>query len=104
MAEHKYFPTTIDNPNNPFLDYDAWFAYENANGHQTAQLIDLFYFGSDDVSPELDEFMWNDAIGTILDLFPWYIRVTRDSEIKPIPIEIVRKIMLESQKQSKEAL
>ena len=100
MTEAQYFPTTIDNPNNPLVDWDAWFAYENANGHQTLQLIDKYYFGSSNISESLDDFMWNDAVDTILNYFPWYIKVKKDTQIKPVPIKIVQDLMKMSKKEA----
>jgi hypothetical protein len=31
--------TTVDNPWNPFLNYDEWYAYDNAKGYGTPSLL-----------------------------------------------------------------
>ena len=32
-----YCPTTIDNPWNPFTQFDEWLAYDNAQGYHTLE-------------------------------------------------------------------
>ena len=34
--------TTIDNPYNPFKDWDSWFAYDLQKGYRTCQILDKF--------------------------------------------------------------
>jgi len=31
--------TTVDNPWNPFVNYDEWYAYDNAKGYATPSLL-----------------------------------------------------------------
>jgi hypothetical protein len=31
--------STVDNPWNPFTDYDEWYAYDNAKGYATPSLL-----------------------------------------------------------------
>ena len=39
----NYLLTTIDNPYNPFKDWDSWFAYDMQKGYRTCQILDRFY-------------------------------------------------------------
>ncbi len=34
-GDQAYMLTTVDNPWNPFVDYDEWLAYDYAHGHDT---------------------------------------------------------------------
>lgn len=42
--------TTVDNPNNPHTDFDAWYAYDEAHGHHSTQLLARIVRTSDDLS------------------------------------------------------
>lgn len=84
----QYFPTTIDNPSNPFLNWDSWYQFDQfEKGYRTCDLLDKFYKTSDLISKDLDEFMYSIALEKFLDLFPYYILVKKESEIKPIKME-----------------
>jgi hypothetical protein len=37
MTEHML--TTVDNPFNPFTQFDEWYAYDNALGYGTTQFL-----------------------------------------------------------------
>ena len=45
----NYLLTTIDNPYNPFKDWDSWFAYDQQKGYRTCQILDKFYKTSDTI-------------------------------------------------------
>lgn len=46
--------TTIDNPYNPFDDYDDWYAYDTRMGYHTASLLARVTKQSDELS-EVDQ-------------------------------------------------
>lgn len=91
----QYFPTTIDNPSNPFLNWDSWYQFDQfEKGYRTCDLLDKFYKTSDLISKDLDEFMYSLALEKFLDLFPNYILVTRETEIKPIKMDDFEAIFI----------
>lgn len=89
----NYLLTTIDNPYNPFKDWDSWFAYDQQKGYHTCQILDRFYKTSDTISDSLDEFMYSTALDTILDLFPHFCVVSAEMEIKPVSIDDVEAVL-----------
>lgn len=38
-AKHDFMLTTIDNPYDPFDEYDKWLVYDSANGYDTSGLV-----------------------------------------------------------------
>lgn len=55
--------TTIDNPHDPFEDYDAWYAYDTRAGHHTVSFLSRVATLSD----ELSEADWNLAVDAAID-------------------------------------
>lgn len=88
----NYLLTTIDNPYNPFKDWDSWFAFDQQKGYRTCQILDRFYKTSDTISDSLDEFLYSNALDTILDLFPHYCVVSAEMDIKPIDLDVLESI------------
>lgn len=87
---NKYLPTTIDNPYNPFTNWDQWFAFDFSKGYLTCQILDKFYKTSSLIEgTALDEFMYALALEKIMDLYPYYVIVTKESEIKPVNIDLM---------------
>lgn len=53
MAEQVTTPhmlTTVDNPFNPWTDYDEWLAYDEAHGYHTSALLARIVVTSDEIS------------------------------------------------------
>jgi hypothetical protein len=48
--EDKILLTTTDNPFNPFVDWDAWYAEDLRLGHDTCGRISRTYVDTDDMS------------------------------------------------------
>ncbi len=48
MAEHML--TTVDNPYNPFTQFDEWYAYDTRSGHHTLSLLARIIVTSSDLS------------------------------------------------------
>jgi hypothetical protein len=61
MAESML--TTIDNPYNPFNDWDRWYAFDEEHGYHTTSFLARLVNGSD----ELSEAQQNDAIDEAID-------------------------------------
>lgn len=47
--------TTLDNPFNPFTDWNAWYTYDTARGHNTCNLIGRHANPSEEVDDESAE-------------------------------------------------
>lgn len=52
--ESEFMLTTIDNPFNPFTQFDEWFAFDEAKGYFTCSYLARFAYSSSDLS-ELDQ-------------------------------------------------
>lgn len=58
--------TTADNPFNPFDDHDNWRRFDEQHGYFTTNFIARVCRSSDEMSEELQNQAWNDAIEDIL--------------------------------------
>ena len=62
----EYMLTTVDNPFDPFTQFDQWLSFDTAQGHNTPGLLDQVTITSDDLS-EIDQFLAvQDAIDEIV--------------------------------------
>lgn len=52
----EYMLTTIDNPFDPFTEFDQWFAFDARSGYNTPGLLDAIAQTSDDLS-DLDQLL-----------------------------------------------
>jgi hypothetical protein len=80
--------STLDNPFNPFIDYDHWLAFDREKGYYTNEFLARMVVTSPSFSDEQQEQDINDAIDSIVDnnVLGIYIKVTRDFKPKPIDI------------------
>lgn len=78
--------TTIDNPYNPFTQYDEWYAYDRYLGHYTPEYLARVAIVSDGLSPLDQELAIDDAIAEIvaLNFNGLYARVTKSNFDKVI--------------------
>lgn len=60
--------TTIDNPFNPFEQFDEWYAYDVAKGHHTCAYLARIVRTSDELSQADEEVAIENAIDEILEL------------------------------------
>ena len=74
----EYMLTTIDNPFNPFIDFDRWYGFDVTQGHYTSEYIavDSALLSDEERSEE-----YNRAIQWILDndVLGLYVRITKDN-------------------------
>lgn len=85
--EEVFMLTTLDNPFNPFTQYDEWFQFDVQNGYHTCAYLARIAKTSDELSDE-DQFLaLTAAINEIIELNITgnYIKV--NSEYKPRSIE-----------------
>lgn len=80
-AEPQYMVTTIDNPYNPFTQYEEWLALDEALGYYTNGLLARYTYSSDDLSDDDQQSAINDGIDSLLEINPFgmYRKVTADS-------------------------
>ena len=71
--------TTVDNPYDPFTDWDNWFAFDEQSGYHTCGLLGRMALTSVYLTEEENLIEINHAIKTILDLFPGLYRTVKRS-------------------------
>lgn len=73
--------TTIDNPYNPFTQFDEWFAFDTQKGYHTCSYLARIAKTSDDLSEADNEEAIDEAMNEIVrfNLTGNYIKVTRES-------------------------
>lgn len=85
-----YMLTTVDNPYNPFTQFDEWYAFDTLKGYHTCSYLDRIAHTSDELSDADNELAINQAINEILDfnLLGIYQKVTEDNfeEMKSRPL------------------
>lgn len=62
----NYMLTTKDNPYNPFTDWYAWLAWDQAAGYHTSSYLARIVRSSDDLSEADQDTAISDAIDEIL--------------------------------------
>lgn len=72
--------TTIDNPYNPFDDYDNWYAFDFQKGYHTPEYLARVCVTSSELSEARQQEAINDAIDSILTLnvLGIYKKVTKE--------------------------
>jgi len=60
--------TTIDNPYDPFTQFDEWYAYDEINGYHSCSLLARFANTSIDLNAEETNLLIEDAIDRIVNL------------------------------------
>ena len=78
--------STIDNPFNPFTQFEEWWLYDELNGHHCCGLLGSYANTSPDLTNELNEEEIENAMDSIIkdDPLNIYIKVYEDSKINPI--------------------
>lgn len=72
--------TTLDNPYNPFSQFEEWLAFDILHGHRTCELLDIYAVTSSALSDIDIHLAIEQAILDIIheDIEGIYIRVTKD--------------------------
>jgi hypothetical protein len=60
--------TTIDNPFNPFTQFDDWYAYDTQQGYHTCSYLARITKTSDELSQEDEDLAIEQAIDEIVDM------------------------------------
>jgi len=63
----EYMLTTVDNPFNPFTQFDEWFAYDTRMGYHTSSFLDRIAKVSDDLSQPDQALAIQNAIAEIVE-------------------------------------
>lgn len=82
--------TTIDNPFNPFKDFDSWYRFDTEKGYNTCNYLAKISKETDDMSEREQNRARNEAIDEILhyNLLGIYRRIKRDDIPNPKPIDL----------------
>ena len=85
---NEYMLTTIDNPYNPFTNFDEWLQFDLEKGYGTCEYLARVLKTSDELSENDDRLATNQAINEILEADPFgiYIRVKENDRIIPIKV------------------
>jgi hypothetical protein len=67
MADVEYMLTTIDNPFDPFTQYDDWFAWDFRAGYHTPGALARQVISSDDLSDADQRDAINQAVDEMVD-------------------------------------
>lgn len=80
MNQLKVSITTIDNPFDPFDEFDKWFDYDTEKGYYTSSKIARLTETSDDMTDREEAIAYEDAIDRLIEIDPLdiYKKVTRD--------------------------
>lgn len=73
--------TTVDNPYNPFVQFDEWVAYDEGKGYYTLPYLGRIALTSPELSDEDNSIAIEEAINEVLDydLIGIYQKVTREN-------------------------
>lgn len=93
MAESML--TTVDNPYNPFIQFDDWFAFDVGKGYGTCSYLARIANVSSDLSDQMNSEAIEEAITEIVDLnlLGIYQKVTKENfeETKARPLTELQK-------------
>lgn len=76
----KSMLTTVDNPFDPFDDYNDWFAFDERMGYHTPSYLARIVVSSDQLSESLQNLAVEEAIDEIVqeNILGLYRKVSRD--------------------------
>ena len=63
--EYAYL-TTIDNPYDPYEQFEQWFAFDTEKGYNTCGILERVAHTSDELSPEDNRIEINNAVDRIV--------------------------------------
>lgn len=77
-----YMLTTVDNPFNPFTEFDSWLAYDEQSGYNTNGLLARLTLDSNELTDRENEMAIDHAVDDILNLFPGLYKKAWRSEFE----------------------
>jgi len=82
--------STIDNPYNPFEDFDSWYAYDEQAGYHTTGFVSRIIATSPELSKPDQDLAYEQAIDEILreNVSGIYIRVSREVSEEPTETKV----------------
>lgn len=80
--DDEYMLTTIDNPYDPFTQFEGWYAYDEQNGYHSCGLLARFALTSNDLTEEQNQIIINNAMNDIVILFPGIYKKVKSGEVK----------------------
>ena len=80
-SNNDFMLTTLDNPYNPFTQFDEWFAYDTIHGYDTCGTLARFAVTGNNLTEEENSKIIDEAMDSIMDVDPFcrWIKVTKDS-------------------------
>lgn len=84
----EYAVTTMDNPWNPFTEYEKWQDWDNKNGYTTNEWLALYALTSSSLDDETNEQIAANGINDFLAFNPFgiHFKVYKDEADKLIPL------------------
>lgn len=61
-----FYLTTIDNPYDPYEQFEQWFAFDTQKGYNSCGLLERIAHTSDELSPEDNRIEINNAVNQIV--------------------------------------
>jgi len=82
-----YLITTIDNPYNPWTNWDQWYAYDEIAGYHTCSYLDRVMSTSDQLSDEEYNKEYDEAVDEIIryDITNKYAKIAQND---PTPMSL----------------
>jgi hypothetical protein len=77
--------TTIDNPYNPFTQFDEWYAWDEAAGYHTSAFLSRVIKTSDELSETDQDLAYEDAMNEIVreNVLGLYIKIAEPDDAQP---------------------
>lgn len=88
MTEHML--TTVDNPYNPFTDFDEWYAWDARAGYHTPAYLARIVRTSHELSDADDDVAVESAIDEIVEhnLLGVYKKLSSDNKDPIVPVDV----------------
>ena len=80
--ESEYMLTTIDNPFNPFTNFDDWYAFDTTKGYNTCAYLDQICNSSENFTEEEQNQAINEAIDEIvkMNVLGIYVKINANGD------------------------
>ena len=80
--ESEYMLTTIDNPFNPFTNFDDWYAFDTSKGYNTCAYLHRICNSSENFTEEEENQAINEAIDEIvkMNVLGIYVKINANGD------------------------